>query len=296
MTVLVTGGTGFVGTAVLHELRARGLHVRALVRSTRAAERVRTVGVEPAFGDVTDPASLLAAARGAGHVVHLVAVIRGRRSEFERVMVEGTRNVIEATRTAGARRLLLMSALGVSEQTRTLTPYFAAKWQMEQDVAASGIEHVVFRPSFVFGRSGGLLPTLVRQVRLAPVVTVIGSGRRRLQPVWVDDVAAHFATALELRAAANRTFELGGPDVVTWDELYRRIAGTLGKRRSLVHIPAGVARPGARLTEWIPASPLTADQVTMLEDAGDNVVHVPDTVDAFGLALMPLDEQLRRAS
>jgi uncharacterized protein YbjT (DUF2867 family) len=296
MTVLVTGGTGFVGTAVLHELRARRLDVRALVRSTRAAERVRTFGVEPAFGDVRDPASVLAAARGCSHVVHLVAVIRGRRSEFEQVMVAGTRNVIAATRTAGAQRLVLMSALGVNEQTRTLTPYFAAKWQMEQDVAAAGIDHVVFRPSFVFGRTGGLLPTLVRQVRLSPVVTVIGSGRRRLQPVWVDDVAAHFATALELPAAAGRTFELGGPDVVTWDELYRHIAETLRKRRSLVHIPAGVARSGARLTGWIPGAPLTADQVTMLEDAGDNVVGGTDTVDTFALPLVPLDEQLRRAT
>jgi NADH dehydrogenase len=296
MTVLVTGGTGFVGPAVLHELRARGLDVRALVRSTRSAERLRTLGVEPAFGDVRDAASVLAAARGCSHVVHLVALIRGRRSDFEQVMVGGTRNVIAAARTAGSQRLVLMSALGVTEQTRTLTPYFAAKWQMEQDAAASGIEHVVFRPSFVFGRTGGLLPTLVRQVRLSPVVTVIGSGRRRLQPVWVDDVAAHFATALDLPAAANRTFELGGPDVVTWDELYRRIARTLRKRRPFVHVPARVARPGARLTEWIPGSPLTADQVTMLEDAGDNVVGVPDTVDTFALPLVPLDEQLRRAT
>jgi uncharacterized protein YbjT (DUF2867 family) len=166
--VLVTGGTGFVGTAVLHELRARDVDVRALVRDTRGAERVTTWGVEPAFGDVTDAASVLGAARGCTHVVQLVAIIRGRRADFERVMVGGTRNVIAAARTAGAARLVHMSALGVDERTRTLTPYFAAKWQMEQVVGASGLEHVVFRPSFVFGR-GGLLPTLVRQVRLSPV-------------------------------------------------------------------------------------------------------------------------------
>ena len=284
MKVLVTGGTGFVGTAILHQLRTRGLDVRALVRSTRNAERVRAWNVEPAFGDVTDAAAVLAAARGCTHVVHLVAIIRGREAEFERVMVGGTQNVIAAARTAGVQRLVQMSALGVGEQTRTLTPYFAAKWQMEQDVAASGLEHVIFRPSFV------------RQVRLSPVVTIIGSGRRRLQPVWIDDVADHFAAALELPTAAGRTFELGGPDVVTWDELYGRIAKTLRKRRAFVHVPAGVARTGARLTEWIPGSPLTADQVTMLEDAGDNVVHGSDTVDTFALSLVPLDEQLRRAT
>jgi uncharacterized protein YbjT (DUF2867 family) len=295
MKVLVTGGTGFVGSAVVHELRARNIETRALVRSRRSADRVRLLGVETAFGDVTDAAAVLAAARGCTHVVHLVAIIRGRRTDFERVMVEGTRNVIAAARAADVERLVLMSALGVTDQTRMLTPYFGAKWQMEQDVQASGLEHVIFRPSFVFGRSGGVLPTFVRQVRLSPVVTVIGSGRRRLQPVWLDDVASHFASALELPAAANRTFELGGPDVVTWDELYRRIAAALGKRRALVHVPAGLARPGARVTEWIPGSPLTADQVTMLEDAGDNVVGGTETVDTFGLPLVPLDEQLRRA-
>jgi len=291
--VLVTGGTGFVGSAILHELRARDVDVRALVRSTGNAERVRTLGVEPAFGDVTDEASVLAAARGCTHVIHLVAIIRGRRADFERVMVGGTRNVIAAARTAGATRLVQMSALGVDERNRTLTPYFAAKWQMEEDVRTSGLEHVIFRPSFVFGR-GGLLPTLVRQVRFSPVVTIIGSGRQRFQPVWVDDVAAHFTTALGLPAAANRTFELGGPDVVTWNEVYRRIAKTFGKRRAFVHVPAGAAHSGARLTEWIPGSPLTADQVTMLDRSGDNVVHGTETVETFALPLMSLDEQLRR--
>jgi NADH dehydrogenase len=296
MKILVTGGTGFVGTAILHELRTRELDVRALVRSPRAAQRVRAWNVEPAFGDVTDAASVLAAARGCTHVVHLVAIIRGRPAEFERVMVDGTRNVIAAAKTAGAQRFVQMSALPLDEHNRTLTPYFAAKWQMEQDVIASRLEHVIFRPSFVFGTSGGVLPTFIRQVRLSPVVTVIGSGRPKLQPVWLGDVAAHFAAAVELPQAADRTFELGGPDVVTWDELYARIAKTLRKRRTFVHVPAGVARTGARLTEWIPGSPLTADQVTMLERAGDSVARDTDAVDTFALPLVALDEQLRRAA
>jgi NADH dehydrogenase len=295
VTVLVTGGTGFVGTAIVRELRVRDIAVRVLVRDPRRAERLASWGAEPVAGDVTDTISLLPAVEGCTHVIHLVAIIRGHPSAFERVMAQGTRNVLDAARAAQARRLVLMSALGVTEQTRSLTPYYAAKWQMEQDIAASGLEHVVFRPSFVFGTTGGVLPTFLRQVRYAPVVTVIGNGKRRLQPVWLDDVAAHFAAALDAPAAANRTFELGGPDVVTWDELYRRIAGTLRKRRALVHVPARAALTGASLTGWIPRSPLTADQVKMLE-AGDNVVAGTDTVDTFGLPSVPLDEQLRRAA
>jgi NADH dehydrogenase len=232
MRVLVTGGTGFVGTAVVHELRARGLDVRALVRDPARATRLESWGAEPVPGDVSDAASLSRAATGCTHVVHLVAIIRGPRQAYERVMVEGTRNVLAAAKEAGAARLVLMSALGVGERTRTLTPYFAAKWQMEQDTAASGLEHVVFRPSFVFGH-GGVLPTFVRQVRYAPVVTVIGSGLRRLQPIWVDDVAAHFAAALELPAAAGR-----------------RSPGTSSTRASRARSASGGAsctsRPGSR--------------------------------------------------
>ena len=120
-------------------------------------------------------------------------------------MIGGTQNVIAAAREAGVERFVLMSALGTSETTKELVPYWRAKWQMEQDVAASGLEHVILRPSFVFGKDGGVLPTFVRQVRYSPVVTVLGPGTARLQPIWVGDVAAHFARAVYLADAANRT-------------------------------------------------------------------------------------------
>jgi len=294
--VFVTGGTGFVGSRIVHALRTRNVDVRALVRDPKRAARLESWGVELATGDVTDAPSVLAAARGCTHVIHLVAIIRGRPAEFERVMVGGTRNVLAAAHTAGAGRFLQMSALGVGEQTRTLTPYFAAKWQMEADVRGSGLEHAIFRPSFVFGADGGVLPTFVRQVRLAPVVTVIGSGIRKQQPVWVDDVAAHFAAALDHPEAANRTFELGGPEQLTLNDLYLRIAFVMRRRRALLHVPSGIARIGARLTEWIPGAPLTADQVTMIEGSGDNVVSPEhDAARTFDLPRVPLDEQIRNA-
>jgi NADH dehydrogenase len=140
-----------------------------------------------------------------------------------------------------------------------------------------------------------VLPTFIRQVRLSPVVTVIGSGLQRSQPIWVDDVAEYFARGDDHPQAANRVFELGGPDVVTWNELYQTIAKVLGKRRRLVHVPFDLARAGARLTERLPGAPLTADQVSMLQ-AGDNVISNSDAVETFGFPLVPLDEQIRRAA
>jgi NADH dehydrogenase len=293
--VLVLGGTGFVGSQIVHTLRAEGRDVRALVRRPERATRLASWGVELTAGDVTDPASVRAAVAGCTHVVHLVAIIRGSATDFQRVMVDGFRAVLDASHSEGVERVVLMSALGTSEATKSSVPYFGAKWRMERDLAESGLEGVVFRPSFVFGRDGGALPTFLRQVRLSPVVTVIGSGKQRSQPIWLDDVAAYFARGLDLPAAAGRTFELGGPDTVDWDELYRRIASTLGKHRRLLHVPAGLARAGARATQWIPGAPLSADQVTMIE--GPDVVASDDAATTtFGLPLVPLAEQLRRGA
>jgi uncharacterized protein YbjT (DUF2867 family) len=292
--ILVTGGTGFVGPKIVHALRTEGRDVRCLVRKPAKAGTLNAWGCEVVQGDVTDLVSLEHAAAGCDAVIHLVAIITGRHSDFEHVMVEGTRNLVTAANQAGVRRFVLMSALGVDAKTKDLVPYYWAKWEMEQAVKGSGLEYVIFRPSFVFGPDGGVLPLFIRQVRWSPVVPVVGSGERRLQPIWVEDVAAHFAKAIDLPGAANRTFELGGPDQVTWNELYQRIARVLGKRRTQLHLPVPLVRVGATVAELLPKAPITRDQLTMLE-AGDNVCDPAPARETFGIAPMPLDEQIRHA-
>jgi NADH dehydrogenase len=294
MTVLVTGGTGFVGPHVVHALRARGMTVRALVRERGRASRLAAWGVELVDGDVSDTAALRAACAGADSVVHLVAIIRGSRADYERVMEEGTRDLVAAAEDAGVRRFVLMSALGVDERSKEIVPYFAAKWEMEQAVKGSSLDHVIFRPSFVFGKDGGVLPTFVRLARFAPVTPIVGDGAGRLQPIWIEDVAEHFARALEQPAALGRTFELGGPEAVTWNDFWTRLKRTLGSRRPSVHLPVGLLRLQASLTERIPGAPVTRDQLTMLE-LGDNVVGDASALEVFPMPLVPLDEQLRRA-
>ena len=296
MTVLVTGGTGFVGTGIVHALRAEGRQVRCLVRDRRKASRLASWGCELVEGDVTDAASLRHAVEGCDRVIHLVAIRSGKRRDFERLMEQGTRDLVAAARDAGIGRFVLMSALGTNAETKDLVPYYHAKWEMEQTVKASGFEHVIFRPSFVFAEEGGALAEFKRVVRLAPVTPVVGSGEQRLQPIWRDDVAAYFTKALDLPEAANRTFELGGPDVVSWDELWRRLRRALGvRRRPLVHVPVAVMRVQATLLEVLPNPPLTPDLLKMLL-AGDNVVSDTAAVDTFKLPVVPLDEQLRRAT
>lgn len=296
MKVLLTGGTGFVGPKVAHALRAHGHDVRALLRDPSGGGTLVTWGCELARGDVTDAESLGRAADGVDAVVHLVSIIKGRPADFERIMEQGTRDLVAAAEAAGARRFVLMSALGVSEENRDLVPYFRAKWAMEQAVEASSVEHVIFRPSFVFGADGGVLPTFIRQVRWSPVTTVIGGGEGRLQPIWVDDVAEHFAEAVELPAAAGRTFELGGPDAVTWNELYDRIRRVLGARRATLHVPVGLMRAAATATDRLPGAPITRDQLTMLVDGGDQTCDMTPALETFSIRPIGLDEQIRRAA
>jgi uncharacterized protein YbjT (DUF2867 family) len=285
-----------VGSYIVHELRAQNRSVRALVRGGPRARRLADWGCELVEGDVTDPESLRRATEDCAAVVHLVAIRQGKPEEFRRVMGEATRELVAAAVGAGVRRFVLMSALGTSEETKDLVPYYHEKWEMERTVKGSGIEHVIFRPSFVFARDGGILLTFRKLARLAPVTPIIGSGRQRIQPIWADDVAAHFAAALDRPEAANRTFELGGPDAVTWNEFWERLKRALGLRRPSLHVPVRLMRANALLTERLPGNiPLTRDLLTMLEH-GDNVVTNDDARTTFGLPLVPLDEQLRRAA
>jgi len=294
MKVLVTGGTGFVGPHVVRAIAERGHDLKLLVRDST---RSRELPGQPVVGEMTNTVSLQHAVEGVEAVVHLVAIRQGKEEQFRRVMEQGTRDLVTAARDAGVRRFVLMSALGTSEETKDLVPYYHAKWEMEQAVKGSGVDHVIFRPSFVFGRDGGILPTFRKLAKLTPATPIIGSGEQRIQPIWVDDVALYFAEALDKPETTNRTFDLGGPDIVSWNDFWQRLRTTLGiRRRPRLHVPIGLMRVNAVVTERLPGNiPLTRDLLKMLEH-GDNVVTNDDALQTFQLPLVTLDEQLRRAS
>jgi NADH dehydrogenase len=294
--IFVTGGSGFVGGHVVHELRGRDLAVRCLVRDPRKAAKLAGWGCELSEGDMTDPVALRRGVDGTETVIHLVSIRQGREEQFRRIMVDGTRDLLAAAKEAGVRRFVHMSALGTSEAAKDLVPYYRAKWEMEKLVRAAGIPHVIFRPSFVFGPDGGILPTFAKLARFAPVTPIIGSGRQRIQPIWADDVATYFADGVARDDVTGRTFELGGPDVVSWNEFWTRLKTVRGMRRPSIHVPVSVMRVNALVTERLPGNiPLTRDLLKMLE-YGDNVVSNDDAVRTFQLHLVPLDEQLRHAA
>ena len=294
--ILVTGGTGFVGGHVVRALLDAGKPVRCLVRDPGRAGELEGLGSELVEGDMTEPETLRGAVEGVESVVHLVAIRQGKRSEFEAVMSRGTRALLDEARRAGVRRFVHMSALGTTEETKDIVPYYGAKWDMEQAVRGSGLPHVIFRPSFVFAPDGGILPTFRKLAKLTPVTPIAGSGEQRLQPIWADDLAACFVRALDDDGVKNRTLELGGPDVVSWNTLWERLKQALGVRRPSLHVPMALMRANALVTERLPGNiPLTRDLLKMME-VGDNVVTGDDGARALGVSLLPLDEQLRRSA
>ena len=292
--ILVTGGTGFVGPKIVHALRAEGLDVRVLARKpgSKPARTAASWGCEIAEGNMTDAGSLRRAVEGCDTVVHLVALPPFAAADaFERVMQQGTRHLVAAAQEAGVRRFVLMSALGTSAETKDVSAYFAAKWDAEQVVSESGIDHVIFRPSYVFGRDGGILEGAVKAVRFSPIIPM-PAAERRMQPIWVEDVAAFFAKAVTVDAP-NRTFVLAGPDVVTWAELWERIERVLGKRRANVRVPLGVLRVAAAAGRALPATRNAPEALVMLD--ADNVGDATPAAETFGVRPIGLTEQIRRA-
>lgn len=296
MRVLVTGGTGFIGAAVIDALRAAGRdhEVRCL---TRAPERPSPWGdsVRLSGGDVRDRDSLRRAVEGVDAVVHCVQfpnhpVENPRRGyTYEAIDGQGTVHLVAACREAGVRRLVYLSGAGV--RPGRPEPWFRAKWTAEEAVRGAGCEFVIFRPSWVYGRRDRSLNRFIQLIRRLPVVPVIGSGQTRVQPVLVDDVARVVALAVDEPRATHQVFELGGPERLTMDEILRTVQQILGRHQPLVHVPAGLVKTQAALLALLPDPPLTPAAVDFILQ--EETVDPAPAEALFGIRFRSLAEGLR---
>lgn len=292
MLIAVTGATGFVGRHISTVLARRGHTIRALVRSPRRARTLETLGVDLVRGDLADPAAVATLTHGAQAVVHLVGIIvETGRASFHAVHVEGTRRVLAAARGAGVERFVHMSAVGARDEPGA-TRYHRTKWQAEELVRASGLSHAVFRPSIISGPENAPIRTIARLHRWSPVVPVFGDGRFPTQPVWVEDVALAFALAVEQPALAG-AFELGGPEVLTYEEFLLAIGRAARHPRPLAHLPLALARAAAAAFDLLGASaPLTSDQLQMLVEGSATPANAIESV--FGIRPLPFEQSLER--
>jgi len=292
--VAVAGGTGFIGRAVVTELARRGVPVVALTRNPAKARSRLPAGVDARRADATAQATLTGALDGVGALVIALAFEnypienpkKGRT--FEAVDAGGTERLVAEAARAGVRHLVYLSGAGAAPDAPR--HWFRAKWRAEEAVRGSGLGWTILRPTWIYGPGDVALNRFIGFSRFLPFIPVIGDGRQPLAPVFVDDIARLVADALVEPAASGQVLEVGGPETMTMNEVIRRALRVAGKRRPLLHAPAGLVKLAARVVRYLPGPPLTPDAV--------DFVSQPATVDTAPLLailprrLTPLEEGL----
>ena len=289
--ILVTGSTGFVGSNLVRRLRKADITVRAVVRNSGKAQALKNIGVDVVEGDVSSKASLEKAAEGCERVVHLVGIIQETPgATFRSVHVEGTRNVLEAARKAGARHFFYQSALGTRPGAKS--EYHKTKWEAEELVRASGIPYTILRPSLICGPGDQFTIRLSEMIRRSPVLPIIGSGKSRVQPIYIEDLVSCIVKATTSDSFYNEMYEVGGPEQLTFEEVTAAVAAAMGVKRPALHMPFFFVKNMARIFESVLSRPpVTTDQLIMLQE--DNVCGMGDIRDAFGIEPVLFHDGLR---
>lgn len=295
--VTIFGGSGFVGTQIVQVLARAGHRIRVAVRRPDLAGHLRTLGgvgqIVLMQANVRDANSVLAAVRGASIVINLAAVgVEKGKQRFRAVNVMGARRVAEAAKAAGAKALIHMSVMGADANSPSL---FARSRAMgENEVRAVFPSAIIMRPSVVFGPQDEFFNKLGMISRMLPVMPLFGGGTK-FQPVYVGDVAEAFGKAVEGELKAGKTYELGGPDVLTNRELVERVLSNANRRNPILPLPSAVGRILAFPMGILPNPLITGEQVTLL--GIDNVVSADAakekrTLAGMGIAARPLDAVL----
>ena len=303
--VAVAGGTGFVGGAIARELASRGHRVVVLThRGPRPSGAGPTgtgpsgAGSAPAFeyrrADVTKPESLAAALAGVDALVISLAfrnspIEAPRRGQtFEKVDAAGTEALAAAAKAAGVKRLVYISGAGAAPDAPR--HWFRAKWRAEEAIRGSGITYTILRPSWVYGPGDKSLNRFLGMSRWLPFVPQIGNGRQLMAPVFVADVGALAADALETPAAENATLEVGGPQTLTMDEIIRTALRTMGRRRPILHAPVLLMKIATAPLTLLPSPPMRPSAIDFVVQSAQ--VDTGPLQATLPRGLMPLSEAL----
>ncbi|UFZ02121.1 complex I NDUFA9 subunit family protein [Bradyrhizobium ontarionense] len=285
--VTVFGGSGFVGRNVVRALAKRDYRIRVAVRRPELAGHLQPLGrvgqIHTVQANLRYPESVAAALRDSHVAINLVGILTESGAQtFDAVQGEGAATVAKAAAAAGAR-LVHVSAIGADAESAS--SYARAKAAGEAAALAAVPEAVIMRPSVVFGPEDQFTNRFAGLARIAPFLPLIGGGETRMQPVYVGDVATAVADAVEGKARAGATYELGGPEVLSFREILKIILDITDRNRALLPLPFGLAKLQAAILQFAPGPlKLTPDQVELLRH--DNVVS--EAAKAAGLTLQGL--------
>jgi NADH dehydrogenase len=273
-SVCVLGGTGFVGRAVAEQLFAAGTRIRVVTRSEpRAAPLTVLPTVEVLVADVHDPQSLRHAFEDMDAVVNLVGILHpGRGRSFEKVHVELPRKIADACTSAGVRHLLHMSALGAAEDAPSDYLRSKARGESAMRQAAGGLPVTIFRPSLIFGPGDRSVNLFAALARWFPVIPLAGA-KARFQPIWVEDVARAFVSALGDPRTFGGSYDLCGPKSYTLEEIVHFAARSIGRDRRVVALAPALASLQAFVLEHLPGTLMTRDNLRSM--SVDNVCAGP---------------------
>lgn len=248
MKILVTGGTGVIGAGAIPALLKAGHEVRLLSRGADRDAQEYPERVEPFSATISDPEALAGAADGCEAIIHITGIVEEKPPEvtFEKVNVEGTRNVLQTAQSAGVRRFIYLSSLGADTGE---SAYHKSKLQAEELVQNFGGEWLILRPGNVYGPGDEVISTLFKMVRTLPVIPIVGEGDQKFEPIWYEDLAAAIVRAVDDSMLSGRILELTGGETTSTADLIQRICEITGRQPAQVPLPSWVAQIGTAMAE-----------------------------------------------
>ena len=290
MRVLLTGGTGFVGSGVRRELKALGHDVRILARPSSVGKLDAREGVEVMVGDVLDTHACLRATTDCDAIAHLVGIRREFPQEgitYEAMHTEATYAIVDAARRNGVQRVVYLSSLGARADAPS--GYHRTKAEAEEILRASGMRFTIFRPSIIFGPGDEFHPLMADLVH-RPIVPVIDGGRALIQPVAHRNVVGPIARSLTMPETQGKVYEIGGPERMAFVDIMYKVARHYGVWPNTVSVSSRFAKPMVKFAQRFRGFPLTLDELYMLLE--DNVCDSTAFTSTFGVKLDSYEDKI----
>jgi len=289
--IFIAGASGFVGGHLLDHLVRKGHTARCLARSESVRESLSARGAEVVIGDITTPEKIDGILRPDDFVIHLVGIISEKGdATFDAIHIKGTTNLVTEAKRAGVRHFFYQSALGADRNS--WSGYLRSKAEAEEIVKQSGLGYTIFRPSLIIGPWDGFTRKIMDMVKISPVLPIPGEGKARFQPVYIKDWLGCMEKVIANPGSYISTYEIGGPEHLTYRELVEKMSKAMGQNRPAIVIPMGLMKFGASIFEKLLSSPpVSSDQLKLLQE--DNISDPKSIEKNFGFLPVKYEEALK---